>query len=449
MIFTTLEFFLFFLVFFTIYWAVASQHLMRMGFLTLGSFTFYAAWDYRFLALLMLAIMVTFIGSKYGRHAQWLRVGCITILLGLLGFFKYFDFFAFELARLFSLTGLFQDSLFLNVVLPVGISFYIFQGISQIMDAARDPSSDQPNLLETAAYLSFFPQLVAGPIVRAHELMPYLRQPFMPDPNQLGWAGQLIVMGLIKKLIIANYLATQIVDPIWAAGPNGALEAWLASIAYAAQIFCDFSGYSDLAVGFSLLLGIKLPQNFNAPYGRSSFQDFWKGWHITLSRWIRDYLYIPLGGNRLGEARRALNLLITMGLAGLWHGANWTFMIWGLAHGLLLVATRNIRLGVVPVFLVVTILWVPFRAPDVHAALQFLSMLVGPMDNMPGPPIHVIILMLWGLVLAITPQDFAPGRVARFLGRTPMISAMLVVVTIWVIFALAPPGVAPFIYFQF
>ncbi|HCJ62294.1 MAG TPA: MBOAT family protein [Alphaproteobacteria bacterium] len=449
MIFTTLEFFLFFLVFFTFYWAIAGRRYLRLCFLTLGSFAFYAAWDYRFVALITAAIVVTHAGARFGRTASWVKMACISILLGLLGFFKYFDFFAFELARFFSLTGLFQDSLFLNVVLPVGISFYIFQGISMIMDASRDPQSDQPSLLETAAYLSFFPQLVAGPIVRSHELLPYLRNPIIPDGAQLAWAGQLIIMGLIKKLTIANYLATQFVDPIWAAGPQDALEAWLASIAYAAQIFCDFSGYSDLAVGFSLLLGIRLPQNFNAPYGASSFQDFWKGWHITLSRWVRDYLYIPLGGNRLGPWRRGVNLMITMGLAGLWHGANWTFMIWGLSHGLLLVLTRNIRLGIIPVFILTTLLWIPFRAPNLSLAVEFMAMLAGPISNMPDIPIHIIFVLCWGIILAMIPQHFAPGRVAQFLGRSPMVSSSFMILIIWVVFALAPPGVAPFIYFQF
>ena len=275
-------------------------------------------------------------GSPGGGPARqktllWLAVGGN---LAVLGYFKYYDFFVSSTENLATLVGLDIPLDVRTVILPVGISFYTFMGISYIVDVYRGDT--EPTTLEKfAVYLSFFPHLVAGPIVRPNELIPQIETPRSPRRVDTSRAFYLIAAGLFKKVVISSYLAGHIVDEVFA-NPDqySSLEILIAIYAYAVQIYADFSGYTDIAIGIALLLGFTFPQNFDSPYAAVSIQDFWRRWHMTLSRWLRDYLYIPLGGSRRGVAITYRNLLLTMLLGGLWHGAGWTFVAWGLIHGI-------------------------------------------------------------------------------------------------------------------
>ncbi len=251
----------------------------------------------------------------------------------MLGYFKYYDFFVNSSDNLLSLVGLDVPLELKSIVLPVGISFYTFMAISYVVDTYR--GDFVPTTLEKfAVYLSFFPHLVAGPIVRPGELIPQLDTPRDPRRVDTSRAFYLIATGLFKKVVIANYLAANIVDEVFGApGQHSSLEILIAVYAYAVQIYADFSGYTDIAIGIALLLGFSFPQNFDSPYAARSLQDFWRRWHMTLSRWLRDYVYIPLGGNRKGTLFTYRNLMLTMLIGGLWHGAGWTFVVWGAIHG--------------------------------------------------------------------------------------------------------------------
>lgn len=448
MLFPTLSFFLFFLVVLTLFWSIAFSNSARLGYILTASYIFYAAWDIRFCALIACCSIMSWIGAHYGPNSRHIRIFCITALVLILGFFKYFDFFSHEFARLFAPFGLFQEAIITDIILPVGISFYIFQGISLIIDETNPTKSVRPSLLETSAFLSFFPQLVAGPIVRAHELIPQLRGYPTLCSKDIMRAGELILLGLLKKLIIANYLAQNVVDPIWQVGPQGMWEAWIAMFAYGIQIFCDFSGYSDLAIGFALLLGYRLPQNFSAPYAAKSLTEFWRRWHMTLSRFIRDYIYIPMGGSHHSTVRTASHLIFAMMLAGLWHGANWTFVIWGLLHGVLLALTRSTQIGVLATYLSVNLLWILFRAPDLSTAFDYYAAMLTA-GNFPNFPLYIYALTILGAFLAVIPPKDSVIYGYDFWKKRPYAHLWLTGLTIWVLFALAPPGVAPFIYFQF
>ena len=251
----------------------------------------------------------------------------------MLGYFKYYDFFISSSQNMAAIVGLELPFSLRTIILPVGISFYTFMAISYVVDTYR--GDFVPTTLEKfAVYLSFFPHLVAGPIVRPGELIPQLDVPRDPRRVDTSRAFYLIATGLFKKVVIANYLASHIVDQVFGApGQHSSLEILIGIYAYAVQIYADFSGYTDIAIGLALLLGFRFPQNFDSPYAAQSLQDFWRRWHMTLSRWLRDYLYIPLGGNRKGTIVTYRNLMLTMLIGGLWHGAGWTFIVWGGIHG--------------------------------------------------------------------------------------------------------------------
>jgi alginate O-acetyltransferase complex protein AlgI len=309
-----------------------------------------------------------------------------------------------------------------------------------------------------ALYLSFFPHVVAGPIVRAREFIPQLATPRNPRDVAVGAAVVLIVVGLVKKVAIADYLARTVVDPVFDVPENyAAPDVALAAYAFAAQIYCDFSGYTDIAVGVALLMGFVFPQNFNSPYRATSFRDFWRRWHMTLSRFLRDFLYIPLGGNRDGRWRTARNLMITMTLGGLWHGAAWGFVLWGALHGLCLVVERPLRgrvdapawLRWAIVFHVVTFGWVLFRAEDLGLAGDFLARLAEPGEaTLWSVPVAIAILV------AIGPQLLPPRPIERLRFRVAQLQpaalgVMLALAVAFVGATVPSEGVPPFIYFQF
>ncbi len=299
--------------------------------------------------------------------------------------FKYLGFFVSEVDGALNSVGLGSPLPLVQIVLPIGISFFTFQAISYVVDVYRGETR-AASLGDVAILQAFFPHLVAGPIVRANELLPQLRTPRDPREVLAGPGLFLIAGGLVKKTVVADELARNIVDPVFNdPRRTSGLEVLFAIYGFAAQIYCDFSGYTDMAIGTALLLGFQLPQNFNGPYLALSLQDFWRRWHMTLSRWLRDYLYIPLGGNRDGERRTYRNLMLTMLLGGLWHGAAWTFVIWGGIHGGALSAGTLGRAGAgasfrLPIWLawlitfhVVCLAWVFFRSPDLSTAFAMLG----------------------------------------------------------------------------
>jgi D-alanyl-lipoteichoic acid acyltransferase DltB (MBOAT superfamily) len=374
-----------------------------------------------------------------------------------LGLFKYYGFFADEIGAFLDSLGLGMPLPLLTLALPIGLSFITFQAISYVVDVKRrllPPAS----LLDFALYLSFVPHVVAGPIVRAREFIPQLSKPRNPRDVAVGAAVVLIALGLIKKVALADYLAREIVDPVF--GVPEAFDApdvALAAYAYAAQIYCDFSGYTDIAIGVALLMGFVFPQNFNSPYRATSFRDFWRRWHMTLSRFLRDFLYIPLGGNRGGKLKTARNLMITMVLGGLWHGAAWGFILWGTLHGLGLVVERELRGRVsapawvrwMIVFNLVVFGWILFRAENLDLAWTFISRL-----GDPGPATLWTPLTLGVVIGVIAFQLLPPDPLERLRLRVAQLPDYALgfglAAVVAIVGATVPSqGVPPFIYFQF
>ncbi len=435
-------------------------------FILIASYVFYGWVDWRWVLLLIASSVVnTFAARVIARsESQVTRkralVAAVAFDLGLLGTFKYFGFFVDEFNSLLDGVGLGSPLPIVQIVLPIGISFFTFQAISYVVDVYRGETR-AASLGDVAILQAFFPHLVAGPIVRANELLPQLRTPRDPRAVLAGPGLFLIAGGLIKKTVVADELARRVVDPVYndpVAHSGG--EILLAFYGFAAQIYCDFSGYTDMAIGTALLLGFQLPQNFNRPYAALSLQDFWRRWHMTLSRWLRDYLYIPLGGNRKGERKTYRNLMITMLLGGFWHGASFTFLIWGGIHGSALAVERWGRQRYpsfrMPVFVawfvtfnVVCIAWVFFRAPNLGIAFDILGGI-----GLSGPSPLVTLPMVFLVVAAVAVQFLPPDgwrRAEAWLVARPVafqgiaIGALIVAADA----AVGQQGVAPFIYFQF
>ncbi len=399
MIFNSLAFGLFLAVVLIVFYAIPRRYWTFQKIALLGlSYVFYGWWDFRFVGLLVASTVVDFTAVRQirehpSRRRFWLWVS-VCFNLGTLGFFKYFNFFAESAHSVLASVGLSVPFSTLEVVLPVGISFYTFQTMSLTIDAYRGHVRRRYGLLDVALYVAFFPQLVAGPIVRATAFLPQVARRPRARPQLLVWGAWLIWWGLFKKVIIADGVAID-VDNAYASVAGGAissLRAWKAAVGFSIQIYCDFSGYTDIAIGVAALLGIRLPKNFRSPYVSVGISDFWRRWHISLSTWLRDYLYIPLGGSRGSTWMTQRNLFITMLLGGLWHGASWNFVVWGAGHGLLLSLEQRLlgrRLHSRPsthlrdiarvaiVFLIVTLLWVPFRAPDFATTWEYARSLGG------------------------------------------------------------------------
>lgn len=461
MVFPTLEFVLFFAVVLALNLAVDGHPGWRKGMLVAASYLFYAAWDPRMCLLMAAMTALAWGAGLLVRRPGWTKpvlVVAIAGFLGTLGYFKYANFFVLSFGQLLASLGLERDMAWAGVVLPVGISFYIFHGISYVVDTARGKVEPRANPADVAFYISFFPHLVAGPIVRAADFLPQIDHPRPPDAGLRAEAVMLILTGLFKKMVVANYLAVMLVDPVFAY-PEGhsAAIAWLALLGYAVQIYCDFSGYSDIAIGVALLLGYRFKANFNQPYRARSLQDFWRRWHISLSSFIRDYLYIPLGGNRGGALRQSFVLFVTMVLAGLWHGAAWTFILWGALHGAGLAVERAGRaagvrlphaLAVLATFAFVAALWLPFRAHDSAGAVAMISAMMGGSGSYDVAPV-VYALIALGLAMNLLPLSARNGAILT-LSRVPAAGQALILgAGAMLLFALSQEGTAPFIYFQF
>ena len=460
MIFPTISFIIFYIIVITLYLVVSSAKNIRKYVLLLSSYIFYAAWDWRFLALL---VFVSFIAWCAGlileREGPKYRIKLISIssLLIILGLFKYYNFFILSLQDLFRETFLERDLLWLSFILPLGISFYIFQAISYIFDVDRKQLSASKDFANVALYISFFPQLVAGPIVRASSFFPQIKKNYSINQRTIAEAILLISIGLFKKIVIANYLAILIVDPVFGfPEEHGSFDTLLAVLAYAVQIYCDFSGYSDMAIGLALLLGYRFQPNFNQPYSARSLKDFWGRWHISLSSWIRDYLYIPLGGNKGSKIRQAIVLLVTMSLAGLWHGASWNFLVWGALHGTALSAERLLSLDKkLPFYRYFTIifvlsLWIPFRSGTWDETENLVaSMFSGIFYFSNGYYPQITVLVTLGFLMNFIPIRWMPEILKKFTILPAVLKAVCFALLILLCFACAQDGVAPFIYFQF
>ncbi|NYT42797.1 MBOAT family protein [Sphingomonas sp. R-74633] len=468
MLFPTLSFGLFFLVVFAFTWSTTSNDWRKLV-LLIASWIFYGAWDWRFVPLLIISAVMNWgvaaliARSEDARRRKALMLGGVVVNLLMLGFFKYFDFFAEQGGNLLELFGVKQDAALMQVILPVGISFFTFQGISYAVDVykGRVPAA---RLLDILLLMSFFPHLVAGPIVRASDLVPQFQEKPKLNRGMVTMGLLLIVWGLFKKAVIASELATAFVDPVFETpAMHGSVDLVLAAYGYAVQIYCDFSAYSDMAIGIAALLGYRFPRNFDRPYRAASLQEFWRRWHISLSRWLRDYLYIDaLGGNRGGKTRVYRNLMITMLLGGLWHGAAWTFVIWGGLHGAALCVERwwarseVTKAWVLPhwakvalTFHVVVLGWVFFRAASFGDAIAYLGGIFAPATGaMTATPL-VVALILFGLAIHALPWD-AMQRAAQRLRTLPAPAlAIALAATMLVVDAMRYEGVAPFIYFRF
>jgi D-alanyl-lipoteichoic acid acyltransferase DltB (MBOAT superfamily) len=470
MLFPTIEFAIFFAVVFPLTWLLNDLNTAKKWFLVAASYFFYAAWRADFTLILLTSSVVNFclalllgrLVDGRGRLALlWLG---IAINLGVLGAFKYYNFFAASTMNLASTVGWNLQIPFFEVGLPIAISFLTFHALSYIIDVYHRKLAPTRSLVDILLYISFFPHLIAGPIVRAKAFLEQTVQRSNPKDIRLGFAVFLIVGGLFKKVIVANYLSTDFVDGVFRSPTEySRLDLLLGMYAYALQIYCDFSAYTDIAIGVANLLGYQFPQNFNQPYRALSVQDFWRRWHMTLSFWLRDYLYIPLGGNRGGALFTYRNILITMVLGGLWHGASVSFIIWGLLHGLALVVER--MLGVtgpgghrhVPAaiswlvtFHFVCLTWVFFRAPSLEGALTYLSTLVSGDAIWSTTVTPLVLLMLaFGALTQIIPDAWFERLEVRYDRASIAVKVALPFVVIFLVAVAAPGGVPPFIYFQF
>ncbi len=433
----------------------------RNLFLTLASYVFYGWWRPDFVLLMLFSTSVDYacaraMGAKDEQRARrpWLLVSVVTNL-GLLGWFKYANLLVSTWG---DLTGTQPD--WVRIVLPVGISFYTFQSMSYTIDVYRGEVRPVRSFLDLACYVSMFPQLVAGPIVRYRDVQDAAAHSRHHTLAKFAAGAVLFGIGLAKKVLIADNVAP-IADRVFAHGSPGLIDAWTGVSAYAAQIYFDFSGYSDMAIALGLMIGFRLPKNFDSPYKSESITEFWRRWHVSLSTWLRDYLYVPLGGNRRGTARTYFNLAATMLLGGLWHGAAWTYLLWGAWQGAFLVFERAIgkrpiyaglprALRVAVTFAIVLGGWAIFRATSMRELGAVAGGMVGMsgLGELPVPAAHAgqaFGALVLGLGIAfVAPQSEA--IVARFRPRTVVLVSFLL---LWSLAQLAARDFSPFIYFQF
>lgn len=392
---------LIFLIFFAI---VLALHNMPLSWrakkinLLLASYVFYAAWSPPFILLLWISTLTDWVAGRKiaesagGRRKLFLTLS-VLVNLGFLGYFKYGAFLEQNFVALMQFAGVDYTITPSSIVLPLGISFYTFQSMSYSIDIYRGKLKPHDSALDFALYVSFFPQLVAGPILRAGFFLQQLNEHYEQRIARLGWGFALITIGMFEKVVLADGLLAPVAEKVYAT-PVAAtgIDAWLGTMAFSGQIFFDFNGYSTIAVGLGCCLGFRFPWNFRSPYAAVGFADFWHRWHITLSTWLRDYLYIPLSGNRGTALRTVVNLMITMLIGGLWHGASWLFVLWGAVHGLLLIGERLLRhlLGNAAVFrggiatfvfgmatwLIICMTWVLFRADTPESASELLRAMI-------------------------------------------------------------------------
>ncbi len=472
MLFNTLDFALFLVLVVGVYHFL--PHRAQNLLLLVASYFFYGVWDTRFAGLLLLSTTLDhWIARGLGasddkRWRKQLLLASVVLNLGILGVFKYYDFFAASAAELLRGLGLEVPALTLGLILPVGVSFYSFQELSYIVDVYRGNLRPARRFTDFALFVSFFPQLVAGPIERATTLLPQIEH-----PRRTTWTGVrtglwLILWGTFKKVFVADNLG-RLVDAVYdpAAQPTG-LELWLGVYAFAFQIYCDFSGYSDVARGSARLMGFELMKNFDLPYFATSLRELWRRWHISLTTWLRDYLYIPLGGNRVGRAKHYRNVLVTMTLCGLWHGAAWVYVVWGLLHAVALVLQHALEpwsarvrpargpaawpwkvLGWFVTFHLWCLFFVPFRAENLQQAWDvFVSLFTDWNVGMASAWSLPALFFVAPLVL-IESLEFLRKRDEALLGTPFLVRAPVYALLFIGLLLLAEDHARPFIYFQF
>jgi len=445
----------------------------RKTILLVASYLFYAAWNPPFVLLIWISTVIDWFAARAmsteqspSRKRLYLLVSLSTNL-GLLSFFKYGNFFLDNFVAIAALSGVQYAPPDLDIVLPVGISFYTFQTLSYSIDVYRGNLEPSGSFLDFALFVTFFPQLVAGPIVRAADFLPQCTARRALQPGFFGWGVTLMSLGLFQKVVLADALLAPVADKVYGQTAGSTfVDAWIGTLAFSAQIFFDFAGYSTVAIGAALCLGFVLPDNFRSPYAARGFSDFWRRWHISLSTWLRDYLYISLGGNRISNRRTYFNLSMTMLLGGLWHGASWRFVIWGALHGLYLVVERLLRerLGERPwmstlgfrlgatlgTYGLVCITWVFFRATDFRGAFD----IVGAMFSFaPGmavvKPLDVATILLVTVALLGAHQMLRDQSVEALWTRMPLAMRTTLLVGMWLGIGFSPADDRAFIYFQF
>ncbi|MGR8978935.1 MAG: MBOAT family O-acyltransferase [Gammaproteobacteria bacterium] len=439
--------------------------------LLIASYVFYAAWNPPYTLIILTSTMVDFeLARRIGKaetaasKKAFLTLSLV-VNLGLLAYFKYSQMVLDSFSNLLKTAGVVYHAPDLDIILPVGISFYTFASLSYTIDVYRGGVKSDWKFLDYALFVSFFPHLVAGPIVRASCLLPQIENPRMPGANQVGWGLVFIVIGLFCKVILADHLFAPVVDELYAnPSAEGWFHAWAGIVSFSGQIYYDFSGYSLCAIGLALCFGYDFPDNFRYPYASRGFSDFWRRWHISLSSWLRDYLYISLGGNRINNLRTYLNLMFVMLIGGLWHGASWMFALWGGLHGLFLVAEKAIRsspnsrclsllsqkpLPELATFIVITLAWIPFRAPSLNeASTVFLNLFsFGKTSIAESSQILAIGVMLvtvrWHFALRNT-------RLETVLAMGfPVLQALLISICLVFLFLFSGGDQRAFLYFQF
>ena len=440
-----------------LYYALSARVVAREWVIIAASAVFYGWWDVRFLPLLIGEVGLGWLIAEayFRRQARWILAAGIVACLLVLGLFKYLDFFTGALGALLG-----RPLPATGIVLPIGISFFTFQIVSYFIDAGRG-EAPRYAFRRYALVIMLFPHLIAGPIVRHVEIVPQFdadpRRPGLPERLSRGLA--LFLLGFLAKILLADKLAPE-ADQIFTEAALVAptlIKAWTGALAFALQIYFDFAAYSEMAMGLALMLGLTFPMNFAMPYGATSLRDFWRRWHMSLSRFLRDYLYVPLGGSRHGFGRFALATIATMGLCGLWHGAGWPFVAWGLVHGLGLIVCRawQQRGYVLPdaagwalTFLFAVAAFVPFRAPDLATTLNMLQGMVGVTGLGDMPSARGLVLLLIAALLATVPPP-NPELVERYLRPHPAIAVAAGVLAFWGILEVGRSHPASFIYFQF
>ncbi|MGB0981439.1 MAG: MBOAT family O-acyltransferase [Winogradskyella sp.] len=471
MLFNSIEFLIFLPIVFVLYWFVFNKSLKAQNILVLAaSYLFYGWWDYRFLSLILLstivdyAIGISIYNSKKTNIKKWLLLLSVVFNLGVLGFFKYYNFFVDSWVELASAIGYEITSLWtLNIILPVGISFYTFQTMSYTIDIYRKNLEPTKNFISFASFVSFFPQLVAGPIERATHLLPQILKKREFNYQQSVDGLRLIIWGLFKKVVIADSLAPLVNDIFANYQDCSGATLWLGAIYFAFQIYCDFSGYSDIAIGISKLFGFELMSNFKFPYLSRNIGEFWRRWHISLSTWFRDYLYIPLGGSKKGKWLSFRNILIIFSVSGFWHGSNWTFIAWGFIHAMLYVPSfvfntnRKYTSSIVAehtlfptikevfqiatTFFFVTIAWVFFRSDSITIALEYVK---GMFLNFSTSSQYIEGLIYVFIIIVF---DWINRKNERKYNRLLNYKAVIFIATLFILFKFN--SINQFIYFQF
>ena len=456
--------------------AVLRARRIRLLFILCASYVFYAHWDVRFLPLIFGSSTIDYwLGKRIG-HAtseiarkRWLWV-TVVLNLGVLAIFKYLNFGIDTARSAIAALGYHPPEWSLAIALPVGISFFTFESMSYVIDVYRRELPPHDSYLEYLSFVAYFPHLVAGPIVRPRDLLPQLGGPPRWNTAEASEGVYLIGWGLLKKVAIGDYLALNLIDRVFDAPTQySALECYTAVVAYAVQIYCDFSGYTDVAIGSALLLGVRFPLNFDAPYKADSIQQFWRRWHISLSTWLRDYLYIPLGGNRKGTGRTYFNLMLTMLLGGLWHGASWTFVVWGGLHGGALAINRYVasRGGrrrapgtgwrrhaghagrVFFTFHFVCLTWVFFRAPTFDQARVVFSQLATLTTFTPNLHWKVMAVLTLGLLTHYAPERWYQACKRGFVTAPAPAQGLVLCCVALLLREMISAEAVPFVYFQF